>query len=382
MSLRRLFAVARKESLHIVRDPRSLAMAIALPVLLLFLFGYALTLDVDDVPLAVWDQSRSAESRELVSRFEGSRYFSLAGHAQGYADLERALDRREALGALVVPRDFAWRLGSGRGARVQLLLDGSDSNTAAIALGYAEAVVDGYGADVTVQRLLRARGGAAGALLRAPVDLRPRVWFNTDLESKNYIIPGLIAVVIMVIAALLTSLTVAREWERGTMEQLLSTPVKGPELLGGKLLPYFLIGMFDVFLAVVMGEFLFHVPLRGSVALLFASSAVFVTGALAMGLLISVATKNQLLANQLAFVTTFLPSFLLSGFLYAIRNMPAPVQVISHVVPARYFIALLKSIYLKGVGLEVLAGEAALLAAFAVLMVFLANLKFRKKLPS
>ena len=380
MNLRRLWAVARKEFLHILRDPRSLAMAIALPVLLLFLFGYALTLDVDDVPLAVWDQSRSVESRELVSRFAGSRYFSLTGHAEGYGDLERALDRREALGALVIPRDFAERVASGQTARVQLLLDGSDSNTAAIASGYAAAVTDAYSRRVMVEALRRTQGAAAEALLRDPVELRSRVWYNTDLESKNYIIPGLIAVVIMVIAALLTSLTVAREWERGTMEQLISTPVKGPELIGGKLLPYFLIGMFDVFVAVLMGEFLFHVPLRGSVALLVVSSAVFVTGALSMGLLISVATKNQLLANQLAFVTTFLPSFLLSGFLYAIRNMPPPVQVVSHVVPARYFIALLKSIYLKGVGLEVLAAEAALLTAFATLMVFLANLKFRKKL--
>ncbi|MBI5017105.1 MAG: ABC transporter permease [Deltaproteobacteria bacterium] len=380
MSFQRLWAVARKESLHILRDPRSLAMAIALPVLLLFLFGYALTLDVDDVPLAVWDQSGSPASRELISRFSGSRYFSVRLFSEGYPGLERAMDTREALAALVIPRDFGARVASGRPAVVQLLLDGSDSNTATIASGYASGVTDAYSQFVTVRTIHRTRGAAAAALLRPPLDLRPRVWFNTDLESKNYIIPGLIAVVIMVIAALLTSLTVAREWERGTMEQLISTPVKGPELIGGKLLPYFAIGMFDVFLAVLMGEFLFHVPLRGSVALLFCMSGIFVTGALSMGLLISVATKNQLLANQLAFVTTFLPSFLLSGFIYAIRNMPVPVQVITHVVPARYFIALLKSIYLKGVGLEVLAGEAALLSAFAAGMVILANLKFKKKL--
>ena len=380
MRLGRLWAVAWKEFLHIVRDPRSLAMALALPVLLLFLFGYALTLDVDRVPLVLWDQSDSPAGRELISRFAGSRYFSVRGYAGDYRQLERALDRREALAGLVIPREFAARVASGRPAQVQLILDGSDSNTAAIAAGYADAVVDSYSAEVLLRFVQRTRGAAAVPLLRPPLDLRPRVWFNTELESKNYIVPGLIAVVIAVIAALLTSLTVAREWERGTMEQLISTPVKGSELIAGKLLPYFLIGMFDVLVAVLMGEFLFHVPLRGSVALLACTSAVFVTGALSLGLLISVATRNQLLANQLAFVTTFLPSFLLSGFIYAIRNMPPPVQAITHVFPARYFIAILKSIYLKGVGLEVLAGEAALLVVFGAAMVALANLRFRKKL--
>ena len=379
MSLRRLWAVARKEFLHIFRDPRSLAMALALPVLLLFLFGYALTLDVDRVPLVVWDQSGSPASRELASRFDGSSYFSLRGHVEDYHGLERAIDSGRALLGLVIPRGFAEAVEAGRPTQVQLLVDGSDSNTAAIAIGYAEAVAGEYSSQLALRAVQRV-GGAAAATLRPPVELRPRVWFNTELESKNFIVPGLIAVVIMVIAALLTSLTVAREWERGTMEQLISTPVKGPELIGGKLLPYFLLGMLDVLLAVLMGEFLFQVPLRGSVALLFCMSGVFVTGALSMGLLISIATRNQLLANQLAFVTTFLPSFLLSGFIYPIRNMPPPVQAITHLVPARYFIALLKSIYLKGVGLKLLAGEAALLVAFGVTIVTLANLKFRKKL--
>jgi ABC-2 type transport system permease protein len=200
------------------------------------------------------------------------------------------------------------------------------------------------------------------------------------MESKNYIIPGLIAVIMMVIAALLTSLTVAREWERGTMEQLISTPIKGWELVTGKLLPYFLIGLLDVALAVLMGEFLFQVPLRGSVALLFTLAAVFLAGALALGLVISIVTKSQLLASQLAMVLTFLPSFLLSGFMYAISNMPRPIQLVTYAIPARYFVALLKGIYLKGVGLRILLLEAGLLIVFAVLIVLLAVRKFRKKL--
>lgn len=372
----RVWAIARKEFIHILRDARSLGMAVAIPMLLLVLFGYALTLDVDNVPMVVWDQSESPTSREFISRFQGSRYFSIRDYVRNYTEIERAIDSGEALVALVVPRDFAGHIESGRPAPVQLIVDGSDSNTATIAIGYADVVALSYTQDVAIREVQRIGGPA----LRVPVDLRPRTWFNADMESKNYIIPGLIAVIMMVIAALLTSLTVAREWERGTMEQLISTPVKGRELILGKLFPYFVIGMFDVLLAVLMGEFLFHVPLRGSVALLFSVAAVFLAGALSLGMVISILTKSQLLASQLAMVLTFLPSFLLSGFMYAISNMPRPIQVITYLVPARYFVGLLKGIYLKGVGLEILAIEAVLLTIFGVGMVALANVKFKKKL--
>jgi len=269
---------------------------------------------------------------------------------------------------------------------VQLILDGSDSNTATIALGYAEGVTDGYSREVRIEQVNRqagqpGQGGQTGpADLAPPVELRPRVWFNGDLESRNFIIPGLIAVIMMVIAALLTSLTVAREWERGTMEQLISTPVRGPELIAGKLVPYFVIGMLDVTIAVLMGQFLFHVPMRGSVPLLFLMAAVFLIGALSMGLLISVVTRNQMLASQFALVGTFLPAFLLSGFAFAIINMPPAVQAVTYLIPARYFVALIKAIYLKGVGLEVLWPEAALLTAFAAIMFTLAVVKFKKRL--
>jgi len=372
----RVCAVARKEFIHIIRDPRSLGMAIAIPMLLLILFGYALTLDVDEVPMVVWDQSESRTSRELVSRFSGSDYFSLTGYARNYREVEWSIDSGRALVALIIPTDFAGRIESGRSAPVQLIVDGSDSNTATIAMGYADTVIQTYSQDIAVDAVQKLGGRA----LRTPLELRPRVWFNADMESKNYIIPGLIAVIMMVIAALLTSLTVAREWERGTMEQLISTPVKGHELILGKLLPYFVIGMFDVLLAVLMGEFLFRVPLRGSVVLLFSMAAFFLTGALSLGMVISIVTKSQLLASQMALVMTFLPAFLLSGFMYAISNMPKPIQGITYLIPARYFVALLKGIYLKGVGLEILATEAGFLAIFAAAMLALANVKFKKKL--
>jgi len=372
----RVWAVARKESIHIVRDPLSLAIAIAMPMLLLLLYGYALTLDVDHVPLVVWDQSESQTSREFISRFTGSRYFALVSHVRNYREVEQAIDSGEALMALIAPRDFAQHIESGRAASVQVIVDGSDSNTATIAMGYADVVAQTYSQDVAMHRVQQ----TGGTVLRPPLDLRPRVWFNADLESKNYIIPGLIAVIMMIIAALLTSLTVAREWERGTMEQLISTPVKGRELILGKLLPYFAIGMFDVLLAVLMGELLFHVPLRGNVAVLFGMAAIFLAGSLSLGMVLSIVTKSQLLASQLAMMLTFLPAYLLSGFISSISNMPKALQLLTYLVPARYFVTLLKGIYLKGVGLEILAMEAGLLTIFGVAMVALANVKSKKKL--
>jgi ABC-2 type transport system permease protein len=376
MNARRIWAVARKEGIHIIRDWRSLVMGIAIPILLLILFGYALTLDMDEVPLVVWDQSGTRASRDFISRFEGSPYFALRRFVQAYAGVERAIDAGEALVALVIPVDFAMDVESGRATRAQAIVDGSDSNTATIVLGYLGTVAQAHNQDLAIEQAAR----SSGRTVTVPLDLRPRVWFNADMESKNYIIPGLIAVIMMVIAAMLTSLTVAREWETGTMEQVISTPLKGPELILGKLLPYFGIGMLDVLVAVLMGEFVFEVPLRGNVALLFSMAAIFLAGALSLGMLISIVTKAQLLASQLAMVVTFLPAFLLSGFMYDISNMPNAIQAITHVVPARYFVSLLKGIYLKGIGLELLLLEAVLLAVFGLLVLLAANLVFKKKM--
>ena len=276
----------------------------------------------------------------------------------------------------MIPSDFARRGESHRPASVQMIVDGSDSTTATLAIGYAEAVTQSYSQQIQFESVQFLSGRRPDP----PLEVRPRVWFNEELQSRNYIIPGLIAIVMMVIAAMLTSLTVAREWERGTMEQLIATPIQGRELVLGKLLPYFAIAMLDVLLAVGMSLFVFHVPLRGSTALLLAVAALFQVGALSLGLLISIATKNQLLANQLAMMTTFLPSFLLSGFVYAIPNMPKALQLVTYVVPARYFVSFLKGVYLKGIGLKILAGEVVLISLFAVVMVVLADRRFQKKL--
>ncbi len=376
MKPRRVWAMARKEFLHVLRDPRSLGMAIAIPMLMLLLYGYALTLDVDEVPLVIWDQSGTPASREYISGFQASRYFRIVRQVRNYRDLEYDIDSRRAMVGLVIPTDFAPRVETGQTVRVQLAADGTDSTTASLAMGYAEVVTMMYSGRVTLSRVRRAGGGAAAS----PVELRPRVWYNPEMESRNYIIPGLIAIIMMIIAALITSLTVAREWERGTMEQLISTPVKGRELILGKIIPYFVIGFVDVLIAVVMGEFLFRVPLRGNVALLFVMASVFLAGALALGTLVSIVTRSQLLANQVAMVATFIPTFLLSGFIFPIHNMPRVVRFVTYIVPARYFVTILKGIYLKGVGLHVLALEASLLAVFAAVMVALANAKFKKKL--
>lgn len=375
MKLYRLTAVAKKEFLHVRRDPWSLALGIGIPMLLLFLFGYALTLDVDRVPLIVWDQSATPQSRELIGRFEGSRYFALKGRVSDYRAIEKAIDSREALIALVIPARFSREMEGGT-APVQAILDGSDSNTATIALGYADAVARSYSADIALSQTRR-MGMPAPV---PPLDLRPRVWFNADMVSRNYIFPGLIAVIMMIVAALLTSLTVAREWETGTMEQLISTPLSGPELIIGKLIPYLAIGVADLLISVLVGIFVFDVPLTGSLALLFLVSVIFLTGALSLGILVSVVTKSQLLASQLGVVATILPAFLLSGFIFPIENMPAVIQGVTHLISARYMVRLLLDIYLKDAGIAILSGDILFLAGFGLLMLTLSMKKFRKKI--
>ncbi len=372
----RLLAVARKEFIHVLRDPRALGIAIVLPMVMLMIFGYALTLDVDRVPLAVWDQSRTPQSRELVSRFQGSRYFAVQAMARDYRELAEEVDQRRAMLALVIPAEFGRRVASERPVQVQVLADGSDANTTTLAIGYAETIVRSYSQAILVEKVRRATGRAPVV----PLDLRPRAWFNPEMESRVFIVPGLIAVIMMLITALLTSLTVAREWETGTMEQLISTPVRGPELILGKLAPYFAIGMLDTLLSVLAGRYLFDVPIRGSLLLLFGVSAVYLVGALSLGILISSLAKTQLLASQAAFVATFLPAFLLSGFMFDIGNMPLPMQGVTYAIPARYFVAFLRGLYLKGAGIAELWPECLLMVAFATVALGLAVRSFKKRL--
>ena len=373
MKLQRFIAVARKESIHVIRDWRSLVLAIAIPMLLIALFGYALTMDLKQVPTAVWDQSQTAQSRELLSLLDGSAYFSVDHYRQGYRDLTDMLDAGAIMVALVIPADFADRTRAGQPVEIQALVDGADANNATLAIGYIDAIGRIYNSRMRV-----AAGVGRGEA--GQVSLEPRAWYNPEMESRNVIIPGIIALVMVVIAAMLTSVTMAREWETGTMEQLISTPIQVPELVLGKVVPYFVIGLADVAIAVAMGHWIFDVPLRGSTGLLFLSASVFLTGALFLGLLLSIVLKTQVLANQIALFTGYLPTLLLSGFVFGIYNMPTAIQAITFIVPARYFIALLRGIFLKGIGLEVLGLNALLLTIYAVVMVFLAHRKMKLKL--
>lgn len=376
MNLRRLLAVARKESLHLLRDWRSLTLALAIPLILIMLYGYALTLDLRLVPTVVWDQSRGSESREFLSMFDSSPYFSIMSYHDSYLGIQRELDQGRAMVGLIIPGDFAPKVQASKSVQVQIIGDGSDANTSRLAMGYAANIGTIYGLKITSQQM-QVKGEGE---LKKPIELVQRAWYNPGLRSQNVLIPGIIALVMIVVAALLTSTTVAKEWESGTMEQLISTPLRAPELIFGKVLPYFCIGMIDVAMAVLMGKWVFDVPIVGNAGLLFALSALFLTGALFFGMTLSIKLKSQVLANQIAIIAGFLPTLILSGFVFAIENMPLPLQFLTYIVPARYFIAILRGIYLKGIGLEILWVNALFLTIYALLMVRLAHRNFSFKL--
>ncbi len=377
MSYRRLRAVFIKELHHITRDSRSLVMALAVPVMMLLLYGYALSLDVDRVPTLVYDQDKTEASRDLIQQFRGSRYFDILGVVDTYKPIEHGIDSNRILMGLTIPRGYGGLIGANREAPIQILLDGSDSNTASIVLGYAESLVRGYSFQLRSEMQNRRGGERTGA---PPVDAQLRVWYNSSLESKNYVVPGLIAVILQIISALLTSLTIAREWEMGTMEQLLSTPLRPTEMVLGKMLAYFVVGVADAAMAVVVGLTIFTVPLRGSVVLMAVSLSLFLVGVLFWGIFVSAAAKTQLQAYQMGILSSFLPAFLLSGFVYEIQTMPWVIQVITHIIPARYVVTIMKGVFLKGVGLNILWPEFGFLALYATLVFLAAVRKVNQKL--
>ena len=376
ISIRRIRAVAKKERLQILRDTRSLLLALGIPMLMLFLFGWALKLDVIDVKTVVFDQDRSSASRAFIERFDAVEYFDIVSCIDTYDEVERSLDRGDARAAVVIPKGFSEDIKAGRDVQIQLIADGTDALTAQVFIGYASAIVTDFSQDIISESL--SRSGLAGT--GRPVNVLVRVWYNPELESKNFIVPGLIAVIMMVIAGLLTSLTVAREWERGTMEQLISTPITVPELVIGKLISYVELGFIDFVLSVLVGTLIFGVPLKGSVILLLVLSVIFMIGAMSLGMFISIVAKKQVMASQMAILATFLPSFLLSGFVFPIATMPLVLQGITFLVSARYFVTILKGIFLKGVGLEVLWIEGLLLCAFTAAMLALSMARFKKEL--
>lgn len=374
-SLKRIKAIAWKEFVQIKRDPRSLGMAIAIPVFMLLIFGYGLSLDIDHVRTVIWNQDASSRvSRDFLLNFKNSKYFRIVGYTDNYRDIQNMINHGDVMMALIIPKDFSRYLEEGAAAPLQLLIDGSDANTATIARGYVKNVVTSYN-----MQLLRDTVLNYGSQPVQTVDARSRVWFNMGLTSTWFIVPGVIAMIMMIIAGLLTSICVAREWERGTMEQLISTPVKAPELVIGKFIPYFAIGFLDLLIGLIMARYLFAVPFRGSYILLFILSSLFLTGALSQGIVISVVARTQLMASQLASLTTMIPTLLLSGFIYPIFNMPKALQAVTYLIPARYYIVILRELFLKGGTMDTMWDEALFLFLFAFLMMGFAVRKFKKK---
>jgi ABC-2 type transport system permease protein len=376
VSLFRAWAIARKEFIHIYRDPRSLGLVILMPALLMLLFGYAVTLDVKRVKMAVLNYDGTQESLSFVHRFSGSPYFDLQAFVRDEKEMKRLVDEGAIKMGLVLPWDFSRTVKGGKKARVQVVLDGSDSNTANIILSYVQAVARDYTQEKTflkIERMGRRRPDP-------PLEGRTRIWFNEELESKNYFIPGLVAIIISIIGVLLTGQVVVREWEKGTMELLISTPVRKAELIIGKLFPYFFLGLLDLALAVLMGRLVFQVPLKGSVLLLLLLSCIYLIAALALGLTISAVARTQLLANQMAMIIGFLPTFLLSGFTFAISNMPSWLQIITYGIAPRYYVTIVKEIFLKGSDFSFLWQEAVVLIGIGLSGLLVAMKIFKKEL--
>jgi ABC-2 type transport system permease protein len=366
----RIRGLVRKEFLQIVRDPSSIAIAFLMPIVLLLLFGYGVSLDSEHVPVAIVVEQPGADTADFAAAFHQSRYFD----PHLYADTrtaEQAMMAGNVLAIVVLRQDFAKQLHEPGGAPIQLIVNGVDANSARLVSGYVQGAWGKWLEHYAQQR---------GQKFEAPVQMEQRVWFNSELRSRNFLVPGLVALIMTLIGALLTAMVMAREWERGTMEALMVTPLSMSEVIVGKLLPYFVLGMGGLALAVSMALFLFDVPLRGSLWVLIATSALFLITALGMGLLISTIARSQFVAGQIALIATFLPAFLLSGFIFDIGSMPPVVQFITHIVAARYYIAILQTVFLAGNDWSVIVPNALALAVMATLFLGLTWLKSRKRL--
>ncbi len=377
MRWRRLKAIAVKEVLQIWRDPRSLMIALLLPFTQMFLLGYGVNLDLKHLPVCTFDREGSQLSQALFKHFQASQYFTIARNVTSYAELTAAIDDATCGFAIVVPPDFSERLNDTGSAPVQAILDASDDNTANLALGYATAVVAGYSADVQLHWFDR-----QGRPLQQiePMTVQSRVWFNEDLESRNFIIPGLVAVIMALVGAQLTSLTISRERERGTMELLVSTPVKPVELMFGKLAPYLVLGWLDAAFCLVIAALWFAVPFRGTLVALFLTTTLFLVAVLSIGYLLSVLIRSQVGASQIALVVTMLPTVLLSGYVFPIDQMPTVVQDITYLLYSRYYVTILKAVFLKGSGILELMTPILFLAVYASAVMILAARSFRKRL--
>jgi ABC-2 type transport system permease protein len=366
----RLRGLIRKEFLQALRDPSSLGIAFVLPVVLLLLFGYGVSLDAEHVPLALVVEKPTPDTAGLCGAFEQSRYFAPV-YLHGMHAALQALATHHINAIVHLQEDFSRRLQSPGKAAIQLIVNGVDANTARIIEGYVEGVYANW---------LEDYAAAKGQSLNIPVRIEQRVWFNSNLRSRNFLVPGLVAVIMTLIGALLTALLMAREWERGTMEALMVTPVTIREILIGKIVPYFILGMGGMVLSVIMAVWQFNVPLRGSIWVLLLATSLFLLTALGMGLLISTTAKNQFVAGQVAIITTFLPAFILSGFIFDIGSTPPVIQAITYLIPARYFVAILQTVFLAGNVWPIIVPNSLALMIMAVMFIGLTRKKTYKRM--
>lgn len=365
--------------MEIRRDPRTLGMVLALPVMMLMLYSYAVNFDVKSIKTVVYDLDNSKQSRELITRVRSSGYFRI-GYVDRYNDIEKQLDNGEAILALCIPADFSRNLSSGKTAPLQAIVDGSDANTATITIGYIQQIIQRYSINISLSALQKQNLDVTQGF--PPIAAQFRVWYNPELRSVNFIIPGLIATIMMIVGAMSTSLSIVSERERGTFEKLIVTPIRPRELVVGKMLPYTTFIFFDMVLCILMGRFWFKVPIKGSIPLLLCLSALFLFSVLGLGLLISTIAKTQRVAMLLSMLTSLLPTFLLSGFVFSIEDMPVALQLITYLVPARYFLEILRGIYMKGVGLRILWVDVVWLIGFALAVLFISAMRFRKRLET
>jgi ABC-2 type transport system permease protein len=373
---RRLLSLIRKEFIQIVRDPRTLYITIAIPVIQLFLLGYTATSDVRNVPLAVFDQDHSPSARRLLDAYRAADYFTLAYDANTEGELRALIDGGQARAGLIIPPDYGESILAGRSARVTFVLDGSDPNSASTSLAAAQLIGQTHATGILVERLAQ-QGLTFGQ--SPPVEVATHVWYNPDMVSAFFMIPALIGMILQFLTSILTATAIVRERERGTIEQLIVTPIRSWELILGKIIPYVLIAFLDTLEILVVGTWWFKVPIRGSLGLLLALSGLFLISSLGIGLFISTVAHTQQEAMMLTYFT-MLPTIFLSGFFFPLNAMPLVLQWISHLVPLRYYLIIVRSVILKGVGVEALAPEVIALALFGVLLMGAAALRFRKRL--
>lgn len=372
---RRLGAIIIKEFVQLARDPRTLAMVLLMPVMQLLLFGYAITTEVEHLPTIVLDQSRSQESRRVLERFVNSRFFDIRGQAADLGAIERAIDGGRMRVGIVIPPDFAEALQAGRSAQVQVIVDASDPLVARSAIATAEAIGQVGSLEIVTRQLARAGSPVRGL----PLEVRTRAWYNPDLRSVNFMVPGLLAVILSMLTLMLTAIAIVRERELGTLEQLVATPIRKSELMLGKILPYVVLGYLDITLALLIGALWFKVPIRGSLLLLYALTLIFYIATLGQGILISTVSRTQRQAMQAAFFV-FLPTILLSGFMFPREGMPALIQWIGYAIPLTYFLVIVRGIILKGVGLPELMSQIVPLAVLGALFFTVSVVRFQKRL--